>query len=174
MTKGARLALRSYKDVGNWLLGILPSSRLFGLKRSILRAIGVEVEAGVSVNSDVKFYGRGRVRIGRNTWIGPGCEFHSVAGTVIDIGSDVDVAPGVWFVCGSHKVGPPGRRAGPGVAADIVVQQGSWIGARSTLLGTANVGRGCIVGAGSLVRDGVEADHVAVGVPARAIRKLDD
>lgn len=168
------MALGAHKDLGNWLLAILPSSRLFGLKRLIARLMGVEVEDGVSINSHVWFYGRGRVRIGRDTWIGPGCTFHSVAGRIIDIGPNVDIAPDVTFLCGSHEVGPASRRAGQGIAADIVVQSGSWIGARVTLLGTSNVGAGTVVGASALVRGGLPSNHLAVGVPARPIRRLED
>ena len=52
---------------------------------------------------------------------------------------------------------------------DIVVEEDVWIGARSTLLRGTHLGRGCIVGAGSVVRGSVPPYAIVLGNPAKVI-----
>jgi len=158
--------MNAFRDLGNLLLQLLPTSRFFGAKRLILTLMGVEVESGASVNGRTWFYGPGRIRIGRNTWIGPGCRFYTSQGTTIDIGANCDVAPEVSFVTGTHAIGTHERRAGSGRAAGISVGDGCWLGMRVTVLGGVQIGPGTVVGACTLVRTELPADCVAVGVPA--------
>lgn len=58
----------------------------------------------------------------------------------IYIERNCDIGPMVLFNTGGHRVGSFQRRAGAGYNKEIFVSSGSWIGARSTLLG------GCIIG----------------------------
>jgi maltose O-acetyltransferase len=89
------------------------------------------------------------------------------------IGKNVDIAPCCAILTGSHEIGDSSHRAGKGYSADIVIDDGSWICANSTILGGVRIGKGCIVAAGSLVRENVEDNCLVAGVPARMIRKLD-
>ncbi|MAI35883.1 MAG: gamma carbonic anhydrase family protein [Rubripirellula sp.] len=54
------------------------------------------------------------------------------------------------------------------------VESGALIGIRAVVLNGAKIGSGAIVGAGAVVTEGMEvpAGHLAVGVPAKLIRKL--
>jgi acetyltransferase-like isoleucine patch superfamily enzyme len=75
---------------------------------------------------------------------------------------------------GSHQVGPPDRRAGMGFGADIEIGDGTWIGARCTILAGARIGRGSIVAGGAVVRSGQYPDNVLLaGVPAVPKRCLE-
>lgn len=162
------------RDFVNILLWVLPISKCFTLKRALLRLMGVEVGKDVKVNGHTWFYGRGHVRIGDRTWIGPGCQFHSTFGTLIDIGADCDVAPNVIFVTGTHKLGNAVRRAGEGYAQDIKVENGCWLGVRVTVLGNVTIGSGSLVAAGSLVRTDLPRNSLAAGVPADLKRSFND
>ena len=53
--------------------------------------------------------------------------------------------------------------------ADIIVDEGVWIGMNCTLLPGTKIGRGAVIGAGSLVNKEIPPYAVAVGVPARII-----
>ena len=159
-----------FKDIANIMLFILPTSKCFAFKRLMLRLAGVEIGQDVKVNGHTWFYGRGVVRIGDRTWIGPGCQFHSTSGTVIDIGADCDVAPQVIFVTGTHEFGPASRRAGTGYARDIQVGNGTWLGARCTVLGGIMVGSGSFVAAGGLVNMDIPQCSLSAGVPAKVKR----
>lgn len=52
---------------------------------------------------------------------------------------------------------------------DIVVDEDVWIGARTILLRGTHLGRGCIVGAGSVVRGAVPPYSIVMGNPAKVI-----
>jgi maltose O-acetyltransferase len=164
--------MNAFREIGNLILRLLPVSGCFGLKRGVLRAMGVDVQPGALVNGHTLFYGRGQVRIGRNTWVGPGCRFHATAGTTIDIGDECDIAPEVAFVTGTHDIGPEKRRAGKGRAGSISIGAGSWLGVRATIMGGVSIGRGSIVAACALVRAGLPENSFAAGVPAVVKRSL--
>ena len=85
----------------------------------------------------------------------------------------IDIAPGVMFECGSHRIGAPDRRAGEGIAISISIGSGTWIGVRVTPLGGTEVGPGSLVAAGSIVRAGkYPANMLLASVSARAVKEL--
>jgi acetyltransferase-like isoleucine patch superfamily enzyme len=58
------------------------------------------------------------------------------------------------------------------LSSPIVVRHGAWIGARSIVLKGVEIGKGSIIGAGSVVTKSVPAWTVAAGNPARVIRSI--
>lgn len=52
---------------------------------------------------------------------------------------------------------------------DIVIGEGAWVGAHTTLLSGAMIGRGAVIGANSLVNKEIPPYAVAVGSPAKII-----
>ena len=113
----------------------------------------------------------------RNIWIGAGtfvnyrCFFASHA--PITIGRNCTIAMDVSFITDTHDIGPSARRAGGPRFAPIDVGDGTWIGARATILPGVTIGKGCVVAAGSVVTKDCEADTLYAGVPAKAVRVLD-
>lgn len=55
----------------------------------------------------------------------------------------------------------------------IDIGEDVWIGASVTVLDGVRIGRGCVLGAGSVLKDSLEAFSIAVGVPARKIKERD-
>jgi acetyltransferase-like isoleucine patch superfamily enzyme len=155
-------------------MALLPATALFDLKRFILRHLGIDVGEGSCVCGGVKFYGAGKIIIGKDVWIGMGCRFYtSPLGDVV-IGDRCDIAPDVVFHSGSHEIGGRNRRAGRGTGETIRVGAGSWIGVRATLTLGSEIGESSIVGAGSLVvGQAFPASSLVLGVPARFVRELD-
>jgi acetyltransferase-like isoleucine patch superfamily enzyme len=51
----------------------------------------------------------------------------------------------------------------------IVIEDDVWVGANSVLLDGAILRRGCVVGAGSVVRDELPEYSINVGAPARTV-----
>lgn len=52
---------------------------------------------------------------------------------------------------------------------DIIVEEDVWIGARVTLLSGVSLGRGCIIGAGSVVRRSIPPYAIVTGNPAKIV-----
>ncbi|WP_104193758.1 acyltransferase [Cryobacterium sp. M25] len=157
--------------VVNLLSSLLPQTRVFGLRRGLYRVTGVHVGPNTRINGGVNIQ-HTNVRIGADTWIGRRSEIVSTIDASVTIGDRCDVSQDVLFITGSHEIGDPLRRAGTGTSLPISVGDGTWIGARVTLLGGAVLGSGVVVAAGSLVRDVFPDDVLVAGTPARIVRQL--
>ncbi|MEC5159790.1 MULTISPECIES: acyltransferase [unclassified Janthinobacterium] len=156
----------------NILLALLPPSRMFGLRRFLLRVARVQLAQGVSFCGRAWIYGRGTLSIGADTWLSPGVQVHTHLDAAVVLGARCDIGPQVTFITGGHVVGDGARRAGAGTAAPITVGDGCWIGAGSLILGGVTIGAGAVVAAGSVVTRDVPANVLAAGVPARVKKSL--
>jgi len=156
----------------NLFLFFLPPSRMFGLRRYLLRSVGIDLSVGVSICGRGWIYGRGEVSIGVGSWLSPGVVIHSHLEAPISIGAACDIGPGVEFIPGGHEMGDSSRRAGRGTAKPVAIGDGCWIGAKSIILGGVTVGPGCVVAAGSVLVSDVPPNTLVAGVPARVKRTL--
>tara|TARA_R100000935_G_C2823138_1_gene160825 strand:+ start:783 stop:1214 length:432 start_codon:yes stop_codon:yes gene_type:complete len=143
---------------------------MFGLKRAFWRWCGAEVGTNVRISSTARIQCNGPLRIGHGTWVG-----HEVlitgGNSPIDIGADVDIAPRVLIVSGSHIPEPGANKAaGAGVSLPIRIGDGAWIGAGSTILGGADVGSSSIIAAGAVVCKTLAPGGIYGGVPAKLLR----
>ena len=59
-------------------------------------------------------------------------------------------------------------------AKPIVIEEFCWIGAGAIVVGGVTIGKGTVVGAGSVVTKSLPPMVVAAGNPCRVIRQLDD
>lgn len=57
------------------------------------------------------------------------------------------------------------------VSSDVIIDEDVWLGTGVTILAGVHIGRGCIVGAGSMVTKSLPPYSVAVGSPARILKK---
>jgi maltose O-acetyltransferase len=55
----------------------------------------------------------------------------------------------------------------------VTIHDDVWIGARAILLAGVTIGKGAVIGAGAVVPADVPAFGVAVGNPARIVRRRD-
>jgi maltose O-acetyltransferase len=150
----------------------LPVFKFYNLKIRWLASAGITAGKDAKVNGHTQFYGDGRIDIGHDTWIGPGCRFYSNDIAPVSIGNNCDIAPEVAFVTGSHELGGQARRAGSGTAREIVVGDGCWIGTRATILGGVHIGKSSVIAAGALVSEDIPENSLAGGIPAKVIKKL--
>lgn len=155
------------------IMFILPPSRLFLLRRVLLRAARVEVSDGVCICGGGWIFGRGDVSVGAETWISPRCIIYTHISATVRIGTRCDIGPDVRIVTGSHEIGSWKRRAGRGTALPVSIGDGAWIGAGSIILGGVSIGNGALIAAGSVVTRDVPSNVLVGGVPARLIRSLD-
>jgi acetyltransferase-like isoleucine patch superfamily enzyme len=156
------------------LLDWLPATQWFTLRRRVANVLGVHAGDGTRLVGHIRKYGRSRVLIGDQCFVGNDSAWYAHGSAIIRVGSNCVIAPGVMFHNGTHHKGPSTRRAGAGVTMDIVVGDGCWLGARCTVLAGARIGAGTIVAAGATVIAGSYPDNVLLaGVPARPVRTLD-
>ncbi len=92
----------------------------------------------------------------------------------LTIGSNVSISPHAYILTLDHDPQSKDFATKPGpVGIDDYV----WIGVRATILPGVSLGKGCVIGAGTLVTRDVEDYSIVAGVPARIIgarnRELD-
>ena len=92
----------------------------------------------------------------------------------IYIGSNVFIAPGVVIACSGHSLDPIERSKGIMTSAPITIGDNVWIGANATICAGVTIGANSVIGAGSVVVRDIEENSVAVGSPAKVIRKIND
>ncbi len=109
------------------------------------------------------------IRLGRNVFINQGCRLNDIGG--IEIGDDVMIGPSVSLITSGHPVDPAKRRSGI-TAAPIRIEAGVWIGASVMITQGVTVGRDAVIGAGAVVTRDVPPATLAVGVPARVVRRI--
>jgi acetyltransferase-like isoleucine patch superfamily enzyme len=111
--------------------------------------------------------GKGAViRIGNGTYLNRNT--FVLANSMVDIGSDVRISWDVIIMdSDQHEV--PGSVKGD---RPITIESDVLIGCRSIILKGVHIGKGAIIGAGSLVTRNVPAFTVVGGVPARVLYKF--
>lgn len=113
-------------------------------------------------------------RIGRDVYIADDFVIVEELGEpcLVEIGDRVSIAPRVTLVTSSHPNQSWIRPFAPVAAGPVVLEPDAWIGAGAILLPNVRIGRGAIVGAGSVVTDDVEPLAIVAGQPARAVGRL--
>jgi len=155
----------------NNLIGLLPETRCYGFKARLLGMCGFEVHKTARIVSSARFRGAYNLSVGLDTFVG-----HDVliAGghCRISIGDFCDIGPRVTLVAGSHEIDMIGpRSAGSGYSKDIVIEEGVWIGANSTILGGVRIGTKAVIGAGSVVTKNIAPYVLAAGSPCRSLKR---
>ncbi|THZ16327.1 hypothetical protein D6C89_09313 [Aureobasidium pullulans] len=135
-----------------------------------------------------KFFGS----LGKNSCIEPplnvdyGCnilvgdDFYSNFGlTILDcclveIGDRVMFGPNVSILSATHQTDVQSRRDGVEFALPVFIGDDCWIGGNVSILPGVTIGNGCTIGAGSVVTKSIPAFSVAVGSPARVIKKVQE
>jgi acetyltransferase-like isoleucine patch superfamily enzyme len=114
------------------------------------------------------------IRIGRDSFIGESVVIRGQGG--VTIGNSVLLGPMVKILAVNHRFSDVTRPViDQGITGDgIVIEDGAWIGAGAAVLDGVRIGRGAVIGANAVVTRDVPAGCVAVGMPAKVIRRLDE
>ena len=135
---------------------------------------GLNKGRNVDIRRCVFFDRPEHVSIGDNSLINYGCSFHigwSEDASII-IGRNVQIGMNCVFTCVSHEIGGGEKRAGNHYYKSIVIKDGTWIGASCTILPDVTIEKGCVIAAGSGVRQSTQANGLYAGVPAKRIKDM--
>lgn len=137
----------------------------------------VELGDGVHLHRDsiVETGLGGSVVIGAHTHIQPRCQFSAYKGS-IHIGCGVQIAPYCAFYPYDHGIDPGNLISKQPIHSkgDILVDDDAWLGVGVSVLDGARIGKGAVIGAGSVVTGDIPDYAIAVGVPARVVKSRFD
>ena len=175
-----------------WLLAQLLRRRLLTPYGRRLHTDGI---AFIGPRVVVEIGGRGRVELGRWSWIGHGCKLRCHEGEIsigaktvlgqectisafqrVSIGRECVIADRVMIIDfdhGSSEVDRPIRLQGI-YKRDVRVGNNVWIGYGACILRGVTVGDNAIIGTSAVVTRDVPANAVVAGVPARLIRMREE
>ncbi|ORX52201.1 trimeric LpxA-like protein [Piromyces finnis] len=106
------------------------------------------------------------VTIGDNVFINSGALFMATGGITIEDNSIL--AANVQIITNNHDI----RHHNIIKCKPIHLKKNCWIGAGVTILPGVTIGENSVVGAGSIVTKDIEDNSVAVGSPAKVIKKI--
>ena len=108
--------------------------------------------------------------IGDHTWINYNCTILDVG--KVRIGERCLFGPNVAIYSAGHPVHPAARNSHYEYGIDVSIGDNCWIGGNSVINGGVTIGDCCVIGAGSVVTKDIPAWSIAVGNPARVVRKI--
>jgi acetyltransferase-like isoleucine patch superfamily enzyme len=131
----------------------------------------------VSINKDtiIEMGHGGSLIIGARTTIQPHCQFSVYKGT-IRIGEEVQIAPNCAFYPYNHGMSPESSMKQQALLSKggITLEDDVWLGYGVIVLDGVRIGRGAVIGAGSVVNRDIPEGAIAVGVPAKVVKSRDD
>lgn len=151
----------------------------YAVRADILKELLPNLGEGSYIQGPIQF------DYGVNTSFGCNC-YANFNLTVLDtcpinIGDDVFFGPNCALVTPLHPFvyeERKMRRRENGEAYDleygkpITIDDGCWIASNVTVCGGVHIGRGCIIGAGSVVTRDIPDNSIAAGNPCRVIRQI--
>ena len=138
--------------------------------REVLAALLGSLGEGTVVRAPLYVdYGE-NLHLGPRTFVNYGLVALDVAR--IEIGADCQLGPNVQLLTPWHPTEAGPRRRKLEAASPITIGDNVWLGGGAIVLPGISIGTDSVVGAGAVVNEDIPAGVVAVGNPARDIRKL--
>ena len=146
---------------------------IFQNKDQNVKGGGIVLGDGVNIGRDaiLETGQNGCIIIGNGTGVGLRCYVNAHLGS-IKIGDRVLIGPGCAFYASDHetKANIPIRDQPLTSKGPIIIDDEVWLGFGVIVLSGVRIGKGAVVGAGSVVTKDIPANAIAVGNPARVIK----
>jgi acetyltransferase-like isoleucine patch superfamily enzyme len=129
---------------------------------------GTFLEAGVTLHS-----ADGRIRLGQRVYLSRGVTVGAVG--LVEVGDFALVAPGCYITDADHRFDDPSLPVpdqGMTSKGPTVLEDNVWLGANVVVTGGVRIGRRSVVAANSVVTKDVPAFSIAAGVPARVLSRI--
>ncbi len=123
----------------------------------------------LKISKNVNIYNPSKVSVGDGVYIG----FNTyLGGGEIYLDDEVIIGPFCSIVAGNHTMKDGSFRFGPYEFGTINIGRGTWLGSHVTITNNVKIGKGCLIGANSVVIQDVDDYSFVAGVPAKKIKDL--
>jgi maltose O-acetyltransferase len=146
------------------------SVRQAPLRRRLLEELLGAIGEGTEIRPPFSVDYGAHIRIGARCFANFGLVALDVA--AITIGDDVQIGPNVQLLTPTHPLEPGPRRDKWEAALPIAIGDNVWLSGAAIVLPGVTIGDNTVVGAGAVVTKDLPADVVAVGNPARVVKRL--
>ncbi len=138
----------------------------------LIREMFGKVGKHVWVEPPVYFSYGTNIHIGDNFYAN--FNFTIVDDYTVTIGDNVLIAPNVTISVTGHPVHHELRKAGEMFSFPVTIGNNVWIGSNVVINPGITIGDNSVIGAGSVVTKDIPPDVVAVGVPCKVIRSINE
>jgi len=113
----------------------------------------------------------GNIHIGEKSSIHPRCQINAYHADVV-IGKQVMIAANCALYSYDHgtKLNIPIHEQAVSTKGPITIHDEAWIGTGAIILSGVTIGRGAVVGAGSVVTKDIPKNGIAIGNPAKVVK----
>ena len=157
-----------------------PGAQLVRRPISIRQKSGFKYGKGLTTgrNCRIEVFGDGEIVMGDRCLIGD--NVHIVASNRVTIGAEClfaskifisDTSHGSYGFDGSRPDTNPNDR--PLVGDPVAIGDKAWLGENVVVLAGVTIGKGCIIGANAVVTRDIPDWSIAVGSPARVVKRFD-
>lgn len=162
---GAGLIKQVFWYLTNWFFFLTPFPFPSGIKVILLRVYGAKVGKGVVIKPRVNIKYPWKLKIGDYVWVGEQGWIDNLDEVVIK--NNVCISQGAMLLCGNHNYKKPSFDL---ITEPILLEEGSWVGAQSTVCPGVTLHSHSILSVGSVATNDLEAYCVYQGVPAKKVR----
>jgi len=121
----------------------------------------------------VKFHRMRGIKIGHDVYIGYSVIFDRIHPEQITIGDYVEI--GDRCIISAHSRGTLLLRDRyPRTVQPVIIRRGAWIAPGCIILQGVEIGEKAVIGTGAVVNKSIPSNCVAVGVPAKVIKKFEE
>lgn len=92
---------------------------------------------------------------------------------IVTIGHRTKFGPSVSIFAATHPTAIQLRRDNPDYSKEVTIGNDCWIGGHTVILPGVTVGDGVTIGASSVVTKSIPSYSIAVGSPARVIKRVE-
>lgn len=138
-----------------------PMNPFGGLKKFVLKIFGAKIGKGVVLKQRINIKYPWMLEIGDHSWIGEGVWIDNLA--LVKIGAHCCVSQGALLLCGNHNYK---KSSFDLIVGEIILEDGSWIGAKGIVTGGVTCQTHSILSAGSVTSKKLAAYQIYRGNPA--------
>lgn len=134
-------------------------------KAAVLRMFGAKVGKGVAIKPKVHIKYPWFLGIGDHAWIGENVWIDNL--TLVTIEANVCLSQGAMLLTGNHNYS---KSTFDLIVRPIVLEKGSWIGAKATVCPGVRAGEHAVLTVGSVATSNMEAFGIYQGNPAKYVK----
>ncbi|QMA43649.1 galactoside O-acetyltransferase [Citrobacter freundii] len=141
-------------------------------RERLIREMFATVGENAWIEPPIYFSYGSNIHIGKNFYAN--FNFTIVDDYTVTIGDNVLIAPNVTITVTGHPVHHELRKSGEKFSFPVTLGNNVWIGSNVVINPGITIGDNSVIGAGSVVTKNIPPDVVAVGVPCRVIRNINE
>lgn len=150
-------------DFCNFAVNWLPFPKI---RRKIYSILGMKIHPSAHIMRNCQFLDMQNIQVGQNSIIGHNCYLDGRG--ALTIRENVNIGSFTKILTASHQVDSDGFS---GENKPVIINDHVWIATGSIILPGVSIGRGAVIGAGSVVTREIPASVLAAGNPAKVIRQ---